>query len=132
MPRYDYRCDNEACDTDTFEITKSYSDNAVTECPVCGTAANKLLSPIAVHFKGSGFYSTDNRGSSGASGGDPDKPDSKADSKTDSKSETKSESGSGSGSKKESKSDSKSKSTPGSSSKSSDSKSKSAASSSKS
>ena len=68
MPRYDYRCEDDTCDTETFEVSKSYSDDSVTECPVCGTAARKLLSPISVHFKGSGFYVTDNRSSNGAAG----------------------------------------------------------------
>ncbi|MCH7907385.1 MAG: zinc ribbon domain-containing protein [Chloroflexi bacterium] len=106
MPRYDYRCQDDACETDTFEVSKSYSDNSVTECPVCGSAAKKLLSPIAVHFKGSGFYSTDNRSSNGASSSDSDK----SESKSDAKSKPDSDSKSGSGSKTESKTASSSKS----------------------
>lgn len=119
LPRYDYRCPDDACDTDTFEVSKSYTDNSVTECPVCGSTAKKLLSPIAVHFKGSGFYVTDNRASNGASGGDSDKSESKSDAKSESKSG--SDSGSKSGSK--SGSDSKTESKTATSSKSSDSKS---------
>jgi predicted nucleic acid-binding Zn ribbon protein len=35
------------------------SDDAVKECEVCGEPVKRLLFPVAVHFKGSGFYSTD-------------------------------------------------------------------------
>ena len=67
MPRYDYRCADNACENDTFEVSKSYTDDSITVCPVCNVEAKRLLSPIAVHFKGSGFYVTDNRASNGAS-----------------------------------------------------------------
>ncbi len=69
LPRYDYRCVDDACENDTFEVSKSYSDDSATVCPVCSNEAKKLLSRIAVHFKGSGFYVTDNRASNGASEG---------------------------------------------------------------
>jgi predicted nucleic acid-binding Zn ribbon protein len=35
------------------------SDDPLTECQVCGAPARRVLSAPAVHFKGSGFYSTD-------------------------------------------------------------------------
>ncbi len=35
------------------------SDEAVKECEVCGSSVRRLLFPVAIHFKGSGFYSTD-------------------------------------------------------------------------
>jgi predicted nucleic acid-binding Zn ribbon protein len=35
------------------------SDEALTECEVCGGAVQRVLSAPAVHFKGSGFYTTD-------------------------------------------------------------------------
>jgi predicted nucleic acid-binding Zn ribbon protein len=35
------------------------SDDAVKECEVCGEPVKRLLFPVAVHFKGNGFYSTD-------------------------------------------------------------------------
>ncbi len=115
LPRYDYRCVDDACENDTFEVSRSYTDDSATVCPVCNTKAKRLLSPIAVHFKGSGFYVTDNRASNGASGSDsesessengskPEKTESKSESKAEKKSEKKSDSGS-----KSSKSESKSK-----------------------
>jgi predicted nucleic acid-binding Zn ribbon protein len=35
------------------------SDDPVKECEVCGSSVKRLLFPVAIHFKGSGFYSTD-------------------------------------------------------------------------
>jgi putative FmdB family regulatory protein len=107
LPRYDYRCADDACENDTFEVSKSYTDDSITVCPVCNVEAKRLLSPIAVHFKGSGFYVTDNRAANGASevgsGSDSSengsKSDSESESKTEKKSEPKSEKKSDSGSK---------------------------------
>ena len=56
MPIYEYRCPN----GHTFEVFQRMSDPAVAVCEVCGASpVEKLLFPVAVHFKGSGFYSTD-------------------------------------------------------------------------
>ena len=56
MPIYEYRCPN----GHTFEVFQRMSDAPVTACEVCGASpVEKLLFPVAVHFKGSGFYSTD-------------------------------------------------------------------------
>ena len=56
MPIYEYRCP----DGHTFEIFQRMSDAPVTACELCGKSpVEKLLYPVAVHFKGSGFYSTD-------------------------------------------------------------------------
>jgi putative regulatory protein, FmdB family len=55
MPIYEYRCQN----GHTFEVTQSMSDDPVTECEVCGAPVERVFHPVAVHFKGSGFYSTD-------------------------------------------------------------------------
>lgn len=56
MPIYEYRCPN----GHTFEIFQRMSDAPPTACEVCGASpVEKVLFPVAVHFKGSGFYSTD-------------------------------------------------------------------------
>ena len=56
MPIYEYRCP----DGHTFEVFQKMSDAPVEACTVCGAGpVEKLLFPVAVHFKGSGFYSTD-------------------------------------------------------------------------
>jgi len=46
------------------------SDEPVKECEVCGAPVQRLLFPVAIHFKGSGFYSTDyaRRNTLGAAG----------------------------------------------------------------
>jgi putative FmdB family regulatory protein len=56
VPIYEYRCPN----GHTFELFQKMSDAPADACAVCGAApVEKLLFPVAVHFKGSGFYSTD-------------------------------------------------------------------------
>jgi putative FmdB family regulatory protein len=55
MPIYEYRCRN----GHTFEVIQSMSDEPVEACEVCGAPVERVFHPVAVHFKGSGFYSTD-------------------------------------------------------------------------
>jgi putative FmdB family regulatory protein len=56
VPIYEYRCPN----GDTFELFQKMTDPPPSACPVCGAGpVEKRLFPVAVHFKGSGFYSTD-------------------------------------------------------------------------
>jgi putative FmdB family regulatory protein len=55
MPIYEYRCLN----GHTFEVVQSMSDDPVDTCEVCGAPVERVFHPVAVHFKGSGFYSTD-------------------------------------------------------------------------
>ena len=63
MPTYAYGCDH--CGV-RFEHYQSFDDPPLTECPECGEEAlRKLILPVGVVFKGSGFYSTDHRSPSG-------------------------------------------------------------------
>jgi putative FmdB family regulatory protein len=55
LPIYEYKCAN----GHVFETVQSMSDDPVTECEVCGAPVERVYHPVAVHFKGSGFYSTD-------------------------------------------------------------------------
>ncbi len=55
MPIYEYRCAN----GHTFELFQSMSEDSLTECVECGADCERVLSAPAVHFKGSGFYTTD-------------------------------------------------------------------------
>ncbi len=56
MPIYEYRCPN----GHTFEVFQKMTDPPVEACPTCAAGpVEKILFPVAVHFKGSGFYSTD-------------------------------------------------------------------------
>jgi len=55
MPIYEYRCEN----GHLFEVMQKMSDAPVTVCETCGAPVSRVFHPIAVHFKGSGFYNTD-------------------------------------------------------------------------
>ena len=56
MPIYEYRCP----EGHTFERFQSMTAPAPEKCDVCGAAPVELvLYPVAIHYKGSGFYSTD-------------------------------------------------------------------------
>jgi len=55
MPIYEYRCKK----GHQFEVMQRISDDPVTKCEVCGAPVQRVFHPIAVHFKGSGFYNTD-------------------------------------------------------------------------
>jgi putative FmdB family regulatory protein len=55
MPIYEYRCENDH----RFEVLQRFSDEPLDACQVCGAPASRVLYPAAIHFKGSGFYSTD-------------------------------------------------------------------------
>ncbi|MDQ4081633.1 MAG: zinc ribbon domain-containing protein [Actinomycetota bacterium] len=56
MPIYEYRCP----EGHTFELFQRMTDPPPVECEECGASpVAKVLYPAAIHFKGSGFYSTD-------------------------------------------------------------------------
>jgi putative FmdB family regulatory protein len=96
MPIYEYRCDN----GHTFEVMQRMTDDPVASCQTCEAPVRRVFHPVAVHFKGSGFYNTD-YGKSKRSGGGESGSDASSDGKSsDAKSsETKSESKSASTSK---------------------------------
>ena len=87
MPTYEYRCPQ----GHTFELFHRMTDPAPSGCEICGAEpVEKVLYPVAVHFKGSGFYSTDygrgGRKREGAKDGDapasePKKPEEKTEKK---------------------------------------------------
>jgi putative FmdB family regulatory protein len=68
VPTYGYRC--KQCDTE-WDIFQRMADDPVAACPECGGEGRRLIYPVGVVFKGSGFYKTDSRsgGSSGGGGG---------------------------------------------------------------
>jgi putative FmdB family regulatory protein len=55
MPIYEYRCEN----GHLFEVMQKITDDPVTHCQECEAIVQRVFHPIAVHFKGSGFYNTD-------------------------------------------------------------------------
>lgn len=64
MPVYTYRC--ESCGV-RFERQQSFNDAPLTRCPECGKKGlQKVIGPVGIVFKGSGFYATDHRSPSGA------------------------------------------------------------------
>jgi putative FmdB family regulatory protein len=59
MPVYTYRCDS--CGVQ-FERHQSFTDAPLKNCPECRKKSlRRVISPVRVVFKGSGFYSTDHR-----------------------------------------------------------------------
>lgn len=58
MPIYEYECEN--CRI-RFERLQHFKDEPIKECPECGGAVHRVLQPVGVIFKGSGFYITDHR-----------------------------------------------------------------------
>jgi putative FmdB family regulatory protein len=71
MPIYEYKCEK----GHVFDVIQKMSDEPLSECQECGAPAERVLHPVAVHFKGSGFYNTDygkkkKAGANGGSGGE--------------------------------------------------------------
>ena len=86
MPLYEYRCE----DGHTFEVMQRMADDPVQSCDVCGKPVQRVFHPVAVHFKGSGFYNTDyGKQRRGGAAGTEDSSSSNNSSGSDSKSETK-------------------------------------------
>ncbi len=75
MPIYEYRCEQ----GHTFEVMQRMTDDPLTSCSTCEAPVERVFHPVAVHFKGSGFYTTDygRKGGSGTADTTASKPDSK-------------------------------------------------------
>ena len=96
MPIYEYRCEN----GHLIEVMQKITEDPVTKCTECGAPVQRVFHPIAVHFKGSGFYNTDygtakrkretdKAAASGADKHDKKSAEKKSDSKSDSKPDSK-------------------------------------------
>jgi putative FmdB family regulatory protein len=95
MPIYEYKCEN----GHVFEVIQRMADEPLRECQECGARASRVLTPPAIHFKGSGFHNTDygkrkgGGGNGGSEGAESSSGSGSSDSKSDSgKSESKSDS----------------------------------------
>jgi putative FmdB family regulatory protein len=55
MPIYEYRCER----GHTFEVMQKMTDDPVMSCERCDAPVQRVFHPVAVHFKGKGFYNTD-------------------------------------------------------------------------
>jgi putative FmdB family regulatory protein len=85
VPIYEYRCPN----GHVFEVFQRMDDPPPETCEVCGAApVERVLYPVAVHFKGSGFYSTDYGRSRKRGGGKESSDGGGGEKSSESKSET--------------------------------------------
>jgi putative FmdB family regulatory protein len=55
MPIYEYKCEN----GHVFDVMQKLAEDPLTTCVECGAPVRKVLHPVGISFKGSGFYSTD-------------------------------------------------------------------------
>lgn len=69
MPTYGYQCTR--C-KDTFEIIQKITDEPLTECGKCKGELKKLLYPVGIVFKGSGFHINDYKSDNKAVSGQPE------------------------------------------------------------
>lgn len=60
MPTYEYSC--RSCGAH-FDAWQKITDDPIELCPTCGGSVHRIVFPVGLMFKGSGFYSTDSRGS---------------------------------------------------------------------
>jgi putative FmdB family regulatory protein len=79
MPIYEYKCTK----GHVFDVIQRMSDEPLSKCQECGAPAERVLHPVAIHFKGSGFHNTDygkkKTGANGSSSeGSKDSSDSKS------------------------------------------------------
>jgi putative FmdB family regulatory protein len=93
VPIYEYRCNN----GHTFEVIQRMADEPVSVCEVCGAPVERVFHPVAVHFKGSGFYTTDygSKAKAKSADGDPKPSDSGSKDSDSGKGSKAKESGSG-------------------------------------
>ena len=82
MPIYEYRCEQ----GHTFEALQRITDDPLATCQTCEAPVERVYHPVAVHFKGSGFYTTDygtrkrqRENGEGAEGGSSESKDKKGD-----------------------------------------------------
>jgi putative FmdB family regulatory protein len=61
VPLYEYQCLPER---HIFEVRQGINDEPVARCPVCGGPVRRVIQPVGIVFKGSGFYVNDSRKSS--------------------------------------------------------------------
>ncbi|HWE11508.1 MAG TPA: FmdB family zinc ribbon protein [Solirubrobacteraceae bacterium] len=92
MPIYEYRCEN----GHRFEVMQRMSDPPVTQCEVDGAPVERVFHPVAVHFKGSGFYNTDYGTRKSSREKEAAKSEGKSEGKSDSSGDSKTSSDSGS------------------------------------
>jgi len=88
MPIYEYAC--KKCG-EQFEVLQKMSDQPLRRCRACGGRLERLLSPVGIHFKGSGWYVTDYARKSSGNGEAKPSEAKETDKPSETKSEVKSE-----------------------------------------
>ncbi len=58
MPTYHYRCSD--CGH-SFDFFQKFADDPLTTCPECEGSIRRIVQPVGIVFKGSGWYVTDSR-----------------------------------------------------------------------
>jgi len=87
MPVYTYRCDS--CGVQ-FERHQFFQDAPLKICPECRKKSlRKVITPTRVIFKGSGFYATDHKSSSGSKSSQESKSEESKSEKKEKKEESK-------------------------------------------
>ncbi|TAK37134.1 MAG: hypothetical protein EPO21_00220 [Chloroflexota bacterium] len=86
MPTYEYECT--VCGN-RFERRQRMKDDPLTDCPSCQGRVRRVLFPVGIVFKGSGFYVTDNRKPGLAASGEKSTAQNDGDQKSEAQSETK-------------------------------------------
>ena len=74
MPIYEYKCAN----GHVFDVIQKMVDEPLTECQECDASAQRVLHPVAIHFKGSGFHNTDYKTKRGGADGAKEAGESKS------------------------------------------------------
>jgi putative FmdB family regulatory protein len=96
MPIYEYRCER----GHTFEVMQRMTDDPLPSCSTCEAPVQRVFHPVAVHFKGSGFYNTDygkkKSGAASSTAGEGGSASKESDSSSKTDSSSKKESGSSS------------------------------------
>jgi putative FmdB family regulatory protein len=88
MPIYLYQCDS--CGV-RFERLQRMSEQPLTDCPECEGHVHRVIQPVGIIFKGSGFYVTDNRSGSSSTLTPPKESDKAEDKKETGSGESKTE-----------------------------------------
>ena len=58
MPVYEYKC--QKC-SHRFELKQSFNESSTVACPKCHGETCRIIFAVPVHYKGSGFYTTDHK-----------------------------------------------------------------------
>jgi putative FmdB family regulatory protein len=84
MPIYEYKCEN----GHVFDVMQKLSDEPLAACIECGAPVRKVMQPVSIAFKGSGFYSTDYKAGGSQGNGESGKKEGPSEKKSSSTEKT--------------------------------------------